>query len=85
MPERAGRHLDFITDAAGRMQTLVQDLLALSRAGKADSRRQLVAMDASIDKALDTLQMALESKGAEIHRDPLPGLWYDPAMVAQIY
>ena len=85
LPERAGRHLDFITDAAGRMQTLVQDLLALSRAGKSDSRRQLVAMDACIDKALDTLQMALESKGAEIHRDPLPELWCDPAMVTQIY
>ncbi len=85
LPERAGRHLDFITDAAGRMQTLVHDLLALSRAGKSESRRQLVAMDACIDKALDPLQMALESKGAEIHRDPLPELWCDPAMVTQIY
>ena len=85
LPERAGRHLDFITDAAGRMQTLVQDLLALSRAGKSESRRQLVAMDTCIDKALDALQMALEGKGAEIHRDPLPELWCDPTMVTQLY
>ena len=85
LPERAGRHLDFIADAAGRMQTLVQDLLALSRAGKSESRRQLVAMDTCIDKALDALQMALEGKGAEIHRDPLPELWCDPTMVTQLY
>ncbi len=85
LPERAGRHLDFITDAAGRMQTLVQDLLALSRAGKSESRRQLVAIDTCIDKALDALQMALEGKGAEIRRDSLPELWCDPIMVTQIY
>ena len=85
LPERAGRHLDFITDAAGRMQTLVQDLLALSRAGKSESRCQLVAMDTCIDKALDALQISLESTGAEIHRGPLPELWCDPIMVAQLY
>ena len=85
LPERVGRHLDFITDAAGRMQTLVQDLLALSRAGKSESRCQLVAMDTCIDKALDALQMALEGKGAEIRRDPLPELWCDPIMVTQLY
>ena len=85
LPERAGRHLDFITDAAGRMQTLVQDLLALSRAGKSESRRQLVAMDACIDKALDALEISLEGKGAEIRRDPLPELWCDPIMVTQLY
>ena len=85
LPERARRHLDFITDAAGRMQTLVQDLRALSRAGKSESRRQLVAIDGCVDKALDALQISLESKGAEIHRDPLPELWCDPTMVTQLY
>ena len=67
------------------MQTLVQDLLALSRARKSESRRQLVAIDGCVDKALDALQISLESKGAEIHRDPLPELWCDPTMVTQLY
>lgn len=85
LPPRAAKDVEFITSAASRMQTLVQDLLKLSRAGKISMVRERVQLDQAADRALDALSLRIEETGAEIARDPLPQVWGDPTLLAQLY
>lgn len=85
LPEAAARDLAFITDAAARMQRLVQDLLALSRAGRQAIRRERVALGDCVDEALRDLALRVEETRALIHRDPLPEVWGDRTMITQLY
>ena len=83
--ERAKKDLDFITDAARRMQTLVQDLLNLSRSGRSAMQCREIEMDSCVDSALRSLSARIEETGAEIERDPLPTAWADRTMINQLY
>ena len=85
LPERAKKDLDFITSAASRMQTLVQDLLALSRAGRSEMKMGQVRMDDCVDAALEALTSRIEETGAKITRSPLPTIWGDATMLTQLY
>ena len=55
LPEKAREDLDYITDAAQRMQSLIQDLLTLSRTGKSAMQRARVSLSACVDRALEVL------------------------------
>lgn len=59
LPERAAQDLGFITDAARRMQTLIQDLLALSRASRVAKKREKVSLGECVDRALEALRFDL--------------------------
>jgi PAS domain S-box-containing protein len=85
LPQRAAEDLEFIADAASRMQRLVQDLLALSRAGKASMSRENVPLDEVVDQALAALSLRIRESGAVISRDPLPAVSGDPTMLTQLY
>lgn len=83
--EDAERDLNFIVDAAKRMRDLVQDLLALSRTGRAAMKKEEVSLDECVDMALDNLQIRIEECGAIIHRDELPTVFADRSMLVQLY
>lgn len=85
LPERAARDIEFITEAANRMQSLVQDLLTLSRTGKTSMVREWVELDDAVNRALNALALRIRESGAEIVRDPLPPVWGDPTLLAQLY
>lgn len=85
LPERAENDLNFIADAAGRMQILVQDLLALSRAGRAAMSRENLSLDVCVDSALDALSLLIKETGAEIVRDELPEVWGGRTLLTQLY
>jgi PAS domain S-box-containing protein len=85
LPEAAARDLHFITDAARRMQQLVTDLLALSRAGRTALQPEIIEIDECVDAALDALVIKIEETGAEIVRDPLPTLEGDLTLLTQLY
>ena len=82
---RAAQDLEFIVDAAKRLQALIQDLLALSRAGRTAMRSDAVCLDEVVDDALFALQLQIEESGAEIARDPLPTVTGDATMLSQLY
>jgi PAS domain S-box-containing protein len=84
-PPRVEQDLDFIVDAVNRMQGLVQDLLALSRAGRTSLSRQRVDLAAMAKQALGNLDVAVREKRAQIESDPLPEAWGDPTMLTQLY
>lgn len=85
LPERAERDLWYITDAAGRMLRLVQDLLTLSRVGRAALRWDRISLDYCADLAIEALLSRIEESHAEITRDPLPEVWGDWTMLVQLY
>lgn len=85
LPPRAEQDLTFITDAAQRMQRLVEDLLTLSRTGKVSMVREHVALDDAVDRALDALALRIAESGATIVRTPLPKVWGDLTLLTQLY
>ena len=54
------------------MQTLVRDLLALSRIGRAAVKYEKIPLQECADAAIANLSSKIEETGAEIVRDPLP-------------
>lgn len=82
---RAEKDLKFIVDAAQRMQTLVQDLLQLSRAGKSAMKREPLKLDDCADRAIDALAVRVETTKATVERSPLPDVWGDRTMLTQLF
>jgi PAS domain S-box-containing protein len=85
LPERAVQDLGFITDAAERMQTLIRDLLALSRAGRAAMKREKASLSECADQALEALAVRVKETGAQIPRDELPDVYGDSTLLTQLY
>jgi signal transduction histidine kinase len=85
LPEQAGKDLAFITDAAKRMRALIQDLLALSRAGRAAQKKEKVSLRECADLALEALAMRVKETGAQIIHDKLPDVWGDSTLLTQLY
>jgi light-regulated signal transduction histidine kinase (bacteriophytochrome) len=85
LSEQAAKDLTFITDAAKRMQALIQDLLALSRAGRAPQKKEKVSLRECADLALEALAMRVKETGAQIIHDKLPDVWGDSTLLTQLY
>jgi PAS domain S-box-containing protein len=85
LPAKAAQDLGFITDAAKRMQTLIQDLLALSRAGRVAKKREKVSLGECADQALEALAIRVKETGAKITREKLPEVWGDSTLLKQLY
>ena len=85
LPENARRDLDFITDAARRMQALVQDLLKLSRAGRAAMKHEPIPLAICAGQAMDALATRIEETHAEIQQDALPEVVGDATLLTQLY
>jgi signal transduction histidine kinase len=77
--------LFYITSAASRMQQLVQDLLALSRAGRAAVKTELVDLDDCVHHALDALRIRIDETVAEVFLAPLPTIQGDATLLTQLY
>lgn len=83
--ERAQRDLFFIADAAGRMRDLIQDLLALSRAGRAAMKVVECPLSGCVTRALASLEVGIHDAGAEIRYDSLPCISADATLITQVY
>ncbi|MCL6435034.1 MAG: GAF domain-containing protein [Leptolyngbyaceae cyanobacterium HOT.MB2.61] len=78
LDEKADLYIHFAVDGAVRMQQLIRDLLAYSRAGRQDLKRQPTDCNLVIQKVLQDLQVAIAESNATITTDPLPTLNADP-------
>lgn len=83
--DKAERDLKFIVEAAARMRDLIQDLLALSRTGRAAMQIAPVSLDDCVTRALDALEMRVRETGATIVRDQLPNVDADATLLTQLY
>ncbi len=81
----ASEFIHYAVDGAVRMKRLIEDLLALSRAGTQETDFRFVELQTLFDAACSNLRVAIQESGAEITRDPLPTIVADPRLLTQIF
>lgn len=79
------RSLDFLVDAAQRMQGLIDDLLTYSKMASQPLRMQSVDLDDLIADVIDTLDTSINESGAQIQVERLPKLRGDPLLLRQSF
>lgn len=83
--EQAAKYMHYVTDGAIRMRTLIQDLLAYSRAGRNELRMVEMDFNELVDEVVDTLSAAIKASGVRLILHPLPRLTASPVMMRQVF
>ncbi len=84
--ERGTQYLMYAVDGARRMQVLINDLLTFSRVGRLGEDKVAVALDQTLDRALDNLATAIEESGATVRRpEQLPELHAAPTLLVMLW
>jgi len=78
-------YLARMQNAAERMQTLIQDLLKLSRVTSRAQPFTACDLNLVVREVLVDLEVAIEQKGARIEVSPLPVLEADPLQMRQLF
>lgn len=87
LDERADQYIFFAADGARRMITLINDLLAFSRVGRASTRDSWTQLDgqAVLDHALQHLSDPIERSGAQVTHDPMPVLVGEASLLVTVF
>jgi len=85
LDEKAKRYVQFALKGTERMKTLIDDLLAYSRAGTSKQRRAHVSADFALKHAIENLRAAVERCGAELSYGALPEVYADTTQLVQIF
>ena len=85
LPAEAEQDLEFITESAARMTTLVDGLLDLSRTRRAVLNKGKVSLEDCIRESLKTLLHSSEEHQVALEHDALPAVWGDRRLLAQLY
>ena len=83
--EEIERDLGIISSAARRMQTLVKDLLALSRSGRQSMHFDRIDLNECVEVAREALEVRITEEEAEIDQAALPVVWGDRTLLTQLY
>ena len=81
----AATDLDHITSAALRMQRLIKDLLALSRAGRSPLQMTEVQLEDCLRDSLDALRERVSQTGARVEQLKLPVVAGDRRLLTQLF
>ena len=77
--------LEFIEQGTRQMQTLINDLLALSRVGRTDSPFEKKPLGDTLDKARKALESEFERSGATLIAENLPEITADHNLLLQLF
>lgn len=83
--EQGRDYLARMQNAAGRMQTLIQDLLKLSRITSRAQPFEKCDLTEILNSVLSDLEIAIEQKNAHVRADPLPTIAADPLQMRQLF
>lgn len=81
----AAQFIHYAVEGATRMKRLIEDLLALSRAGTQAANFRPVDSLTLFDTACTNLGVAIEESGAEVTAGPLPMIVADPGLLTQVF
>ncbi|WP_295128192.1 response regulator [uncultured Chitinophaga sp.] len=84
-PEEVHRHVQKITNAAARMQQLVNDLLRFSRHSVQGGDFVQVDLNEVVKDAMSELEMQIQQTGAVVQIDRLPVLLAIPTLMQQVF
>jgi light-regulated signal transduction histidine kinase (bacteriophytochrome) len=85
LDQDADEFIGFAVDGARRMQELINDLLAYSRAGTRALQVAPVDLNDLVDHLISELAISSEENSAHISRDDLPTVHADPVQSRQIF
>jgi PAS domain S-box-containing protein len=77
--------IGFAVDGVKRMQDLINDLLAFSRAGARGKEFVLTDCEEILDTTLQNLETAIAENHAEVTRGPLPKLMADDGQLVHVF
>jgi light-regulated signal transduction histidine kinase (bacteriophytochrome) len=83
--EQGGQYLAYAVDAAERMQTLVQDLLAYARVGSRGNALAPVDCATVFAEAVANLEAAIQESGAALTCGALPTVEADRTQLVQLF
>ena len=81
----ADAFIDHAVDGAARMRTLIEDLLAYSRAGRSERPFEAVNTARVVGEVAATLRALANDEPPEIEWDALPTVQGDPAQLVQLF
>jgi len=82
LDEKADKFIDYASEGALRMQSLIQDLLAFSRVGRNGCVH--VDCDAVMEEILLSLRPAIEESAAVVTHESLPTVWANRSQMTQV-
>ena len=82
---KADKYIGYAVDGARRMQTLINDLLALSRVNSRGAEFEETDCNAIIRRVLHDLHMRISESDASIEWENMPKVWADQAQLAQVF
>jgi signal transduction histidine kinase len=84
LPEDGKMFVDRMQNAAGRMRTLINDLLSYSRVTTGAKEFQKVSLSKVLNEVLSDLQIRIEETKATINSDELPTIECEPMQMRQL-
>jgi PAS domain S-box-containing protein len=81
----ADEFIAFATDGCNRMQRLIEDLLAYSRAGANAKILREISCEDALKDALTNLRATIEQSHAVVTHDALPSVMTDGVQLAQVF
>ena len=78
-------YLQFITDGVGRMQTLINDLLAYSRVSSQGGAFAPADCNNILRMVLENLHVMIQTRHADVTVDPLPVVTGDATQLGQVF
>src|SRR3984893_54840 len=81
----ADEFITFAVDGCNRMQGLIQDLLAYSRAGTIGKALREISGENALQEALTNLRATIEESGAVVTHDSLPAITTDDTQLTQVF
>jgi len=85
LDERADEYISHAVEASGRMQALINDLLAYSRVDRRGKPLEAIPAGEALATALANLRFLIGETGAEISCDELPTVWADSTQLTQLF
>lgn len=85
LDERGRNYLATISDAAGNMGRLIEDLLEFSRMGRTDLRHSKIDLKAMLADVRRELEFETKDRTIKWDIAPLPSVEADPAMLRQVF
>ena len=85
LDSQADKYIAYAVEGAVRMQGLIQDLLAFSRAGRSGLETKNIACDTVVAGVLQNLQAAIAESDAVVLHDPLPIVTGNAVQLQQVF
>jgi len=85
LDSEADEFIAYAVDGSNRMQGLIQDLLAYSRAGSNGKGLREVSTEKALKDALSNLRATIQESGALVTHDSLPAVTSDDTQLVQVF